>query len=87
MLTVTDAALDRLTQKLTHRKAADDMALRFTRKPHGWKLMLDSSRPADTAIAHGGRNVLLMDAAVSQAMKNMTLDVRAAKVGPRLTLR
>jgi len=87
MLTVTSAALDRLSQKLMERDAADDQALRFTRKPTGWRLTLDRARPADTTVAHGRKNVLLLDAAVSQAMKDMTLDVRKAKSGPRLKLR
>ena len=87
MLNVTEAALDRLSNKLAYKKATADQALRVTRKPRGWKLRLDCSRPSDTAIAHDGKNVLLLDEAVCHAMRDMTLDVRAAKAGPRLTLR
>ena len=86
MFTVTAAALDRLSTKLACKKANDDEALRFTRRAGGWKLRLDCARPADTAFSHDGRSVLLLDAAVSQAMTNMTLDIRSTDSGPRLTL-
>ena len=87
MFMVTAAALDRLSRKLTHKEAADNEALRFTRRKRGWRLRLDCARPADTAFSHDGRSVLLLDAAVSQTMTNMTLDVRSTDSGPRLKLR
>jgi len=87
MLTVTRAALDRLSQKLDRRNAADDVVLRFTRRARGWKLSPDRERTDDTAITHEGRNVLLLDRAVAQAMSHMTLDARMTDAGPRLTLR
>ena len=65
----------------------DGVALRFTRRERGWKLRLDSARPADTEFTHGGQSVLLLDAAVSQAMTHMILDVRSTDSGPRLRLR
>jgi hypothetical protein len=87
MLTVTAGALDRLSRKLSRKHAADAEAYRFTQKTGGWKLRLDQERPADTAFSHGGRSVLLLDAAVSVAMANLTLDVRTTDSGPRLRLR
>jgi len=48
---------------------------------------VDHARPADTAISHEGRVVLLLDEQVAQAMANMTLDVRNAEAGQRLALR
>lgn len=87
MFTVTAGALGRLSRKLAGKKANDDQALRFTRRTGGWRLRLDCARPADTAFSHDGRSVLLLDAAVSQAMANMTLDVRSTDSGPRLRLR
>lgn len=86
MITVTTAARDRLSTKLTGRNAKDDEALRFTRRPGGWKLRLDRARPTDTKFTHGGRTVLVLDSAVSQAMTNMTLDVERTDSGPRLKL-
>lgn len=41
MLSVTVAALDRLSHKLADRKAAADIAMRFTRRKQGWRLRLD----------------------------------------------
>lgn len=87
MFTVTAAARDRLSAKLAGKNANDDEALRFTRKPGGWKLRLDRARPADTEFTHGGRTVLVLDRAVSQAMTDMTLDVRSTESGLRLRLR
>ena len=87
MLTVTAAARDRLLTKLGCKKAADDVALRFTRRKGGWRLRLDRAGPDDTAFTHEGRDVLLLDEAVSKAMTMMTLDVSSTETGPKLTLR
>ena len=86
MLNVTLGARVRLSRKLARKEATDDVAMRFTRRTGGWKLRLDQPRPADTAITHEGRIVLLLDEAVSQSMTDMTLDVRNSGAGPRLTL-
>jgi hypothetical protein len=87
MLTVTEAARDRLLSKLVSKKAAKDEAMRFTRRKGGWKLCLERACPDDATVVHQGRNVLLMDQAVSKAMTAMALDVRQTDGGPRLTLR
>jgi hypothetical protein len=87
MLTVTLAALDRLSQKLTSGKTPEDLAMRFTRGNGGWRLRQDRRRPADTAFTYKGRAVLVLDDSVSQAMTDMTLDVRDTEAGPRLSLR
>ncbi|MHC4698843.1 MAG: hypothetical protein ACYTFA_19110 [Planctomycetota bacterium] len=87
MFTVTAAALNRLSRKLTGKKANDDEALRFTHRTGGWSLGLDCARHADTRFMRDGRSVLLLDTAVSQAMANMTLDIRSTSSGPRLKLR
>ena len=86
MFTVTETALDRLTRKLARKKAADEMAMRFAKKKGGWRLRLDRRRRDDTVFAHRGRNVLLLDQAVAQALSNRTLDTRSTAGGPRLTL-
>jgi len=86
MFTVTAAARNRLQTKLAIKKASDDEAFRFTRKPGGWKLRLDRARPLDTEFTHDGRTVLVLDQAVSQAMTEMTLDVSSTSTGPRLKL-
>lgn len=78
MLTVTSAARECLLSRLSRKKAADDVALRFTRRDGGWRLGLDRAGPDDTAFTHEGRKVLLLDEAVSEAMADMTLDIRKA---------
>jgi hypothetical protein len=87
MLTVTPAARECLLSRLDERKAAIDVAMRFTRREGGWRLRLDQARPEDTAFLHEGRSVLLLDEAVTKAMANMKLDARATEDGPRLKLR
>lgn len=87
MLTVTRAARECLLSRLSRKKAADDIAMRITRRKGGWRLRLDRAGPDDTAFTYEGRRVLLLDEAVSEAMADMKLDVRATKAGPRLKLR
>jgi hypothetical protein len=85
MLAVTKPALERLSRRLTRKGAADGMALRFKRREGGWTLCLDQESPGDTGFSHDGRTVLLLDADVSKAMADMTLDAR--KTGQRLRLK
>ncbi len=85
MLTVTKTALGRLSNRLARKKAAQGMALRFTRREGGWTLRLDHESADDTAFTHDGRKVLLLDEAVSKALANTTLDVR--KSDPKSGLR
>lgn len=87
MLNVTSAARECLLSKLNRKNVAEDVAMRFTRKERGWRLRPDRAGPADTAFTYEGRNVLVLDEAVSKAMANMELDVRATEAGPRLRLR
>lgn len=85
MLNVTKPALDQLSQRLARQQADGDVALRFTRREGGWMLRLDREAAGDTAFAHDGRTVLLLDADVSKAMADMTLDAR--QTGQRLRLK
>jgi hypothetical protein len=79
-------ARNRLASKLAGKKVGDDVAIRVTRKAGSWKLRLGRARPADTTIIHEGRTVLLLGKLESQAMSDMTLDVKETETGPRLTL-
>jgi len=87
MLTVTTAALKRLSRALARKRAAADTALRFKRSGGRWRLRLDRARPNDATIAHKGRQVLLLDEAAAKAMSAMMLTVRDTESGPRLKLR
>ncbi len=87
MLTVTPAARDRLLAKLVSKSASEDVALRVIERKGRWRLRRDRLRPEDATYTHGGRNVLLLDAAVAKAMSALLLDVRTGEDGPRLRLR
>ncbi|MHC4092129.1 MAG: hypothetical protein ACYSVY_17970 [Planctomycetota bacterium] len=87
MLTVTPAARECLLSRLGRKKAADDVAMRFTRREGGWRLRLDRARPNDTAFTHEGKNVLLLDAAVVKKMAALTLDASSTETGAKLKLR
>lgn len=87
MLTITDSALARLTQRLDRRGAAAEQALRFTRREGGWKLSLSHASDGDTLFQHEGRTVLLLDKAVSDALSALTLDVSRVKTSGKLRLR
>jgi hypothetical protein len=76
MFMVTAAALARLSTKLDGKKASDGQAFRFTQ----------GTGPDDTAFAHDGRKVLLLDARMAEAMAELTLDVRTTKAGVKLKL-
>lgn len=78
MLTITKPALQRLSRRLDRKGAADGMALRFTRREGGWKLLLDHETTGDRVFTHEGRKVLLLDKTVSEAMSSMTLETRAS---------
>lgn len=86
MITVTTAALERLSRKLIGKQAAVDHALRFERGTGQWRLGVDQARPNDTTFTHGGKNVLLLDQATAEAMTAMTLAVTETASGPRLKL-
>jgi hypothetical protein len=86
MLNVTKRALDRLSRWLDREEAAENVAMRFTRREDRWKLDQDQARPGDLTFSHGGRNVLLLDAGAAAAMADLTLVVRNTDAGPRLRL-
>lgn len=87
MLNVTAAAWARLARRLEHKKAGDDMAMRIVKKTKGWQLRIDRLKPTDTALAHEGRNMLLLDEEILEATTDMTLDVKDTDEGQRLSLR
>jgi hypothetical protein len=86
MLNVSKPALARLSHKLPRDQGGKEIVLRFTPHEAGWKLIQDRARSGDVTFAHGGRNVLVLDLAVSQAMADFTLDLRRTDAGPRLRL-
>ena len=86
MLTVTSGAGARILRKLACKGATDDVAMRFTRRAHGWRLRVDHARPADTAITHEGRTVLLLDQTAVALLDGETVDVKQTDTGGKLFL-
>lgn len=86
MLTVSPAALDHLSWKLSVKNVTDGSALRFSRKPGGWKLHRDESRPMDTAFAHNGKTVLVLDKDASAGLADKSLVMASTVDGPKLRL-
>jgi hypothetical protein len=86
MLTVTPAALEHMSRKLTRGKADDETSLRFTRNERRWRLRPDRARGDDTVYAHNGRTVLLLDRANCKTLSDLTLDVGDTERGLRLRL-
>jgi Fe-S cluster assembly iron-binding protein IscA len=50
-------------------------------------LALDAPRGGDQIVEHGGRSLLLVDAAAAPLVENLTLDVVETPEGTRLSLR
>jgi hypothetical protein len=47
---------------------------------------MDNARPGDEKLDYAGRLVLILDAQVSQALADSTLDVETTDEGPKLIL-
>lgn len=87
MLTITEPARDRLSQKLARKSSDEGVALRLTHGEGCWQLRPDEARADDTIFRHEGKSFLLVDRGVLSSMKDMILDVRMTKAGPRLRFR
>lgn len=83
MLTVTDAASERLATILDEEGVPEDKAIRLVRNEEGLGMQPDSERPGDVSFAHDGRTVLVLDEQLSELLTEETLDVQ----GGQLTLR
>lgn len=87
MFTLTEAAGDRLTKKLENKGGTQDTAMRFVRKPRGWKLRFDQPASGDIRFAHRGRTVLVLDAGASELLDGRVLDTKGSGTGSKLCLR
>jgi Fe-S cluster assembly iron-binding protein IscA len=95
MLNVTSQArvelLAMLVQTLEQMPATpnegEDIAFRIVSSEGALGLALDATREGDTTIDHDGFSVLLVDAATSDALDGLTLDIVETSQGRSLTLR
>ena len=86
MLMMTETAGEYLTALLDNTNAPEETAIRFVLEGNTLTPRLDNSRPGDATFDHDGRRVLVLDADVSQALAESTLDVQATEEGPKLVL-
>jgi Fe-S cluster assembly iron-binding protein IscA len=87
MISVTEAAKERLNGLLEDNAAPEEVAVRLFVKDETLTMGLDNSRPGDQAFDHGERTVLLIEEPLSTALSERTLDVEETKEGPLLALK
>lgn len=75
MLTVTDAAGERLASLLSESKLPDEIAVRLVIDGQSIGLRQDSERPGDQTIQHRGRTIVLLDEEAAELLTDDTLDV------------
>jgi hypothetical protein len=83
---ITEMAGEYLTALLENTNASEEAAIRFVLEGSTLTPKLDSARPGDDTFDHDGRKILVLDAQVSQALAESTLDVQATDEGPKLVL-
>jgi len=87
MLTVTEAAKDKLMETLLANTDDREAGLRLTMKPPGQLgLVLDKESPGDSVVEHEGLKLLLVEHEVAELLQEATLDVQDAPDGPKLTI-
>lgn len=87
MLTVTEAAKQRLKETLLANTDDQEAGLRLTMKPPGQLgLVLDRALPADSIVEHEGSKVLIVGHEIAELLQEATLDIQDTPDGPRLTI-
>jgi len=86
MLTVTYKAAQYLRESLTRKEEGAPEALRIVQTEDAYQLTLDNTKDGDHVFEQDGRNYLLLDPAVGEALSDATLDVHESPQGLSLTL-
>jgi hypothetical protein len=86
MFMMTETAGEYLTAVLDNANASEETAIRFVLEGNTLTPKLDNAGPGDEKFDYAGRMVLILDAQVSQALDDSTLDVEATDEGPKLIL-
>ena len=87
MLTVTEAAKDKLMETLLANTDDREAGLRLTMKPPGQLgLVLDRGLPTDEVVEHEGLKLLLVEPELVELLEEATLDVQDAPDGSTLTI-
>lgn len=87
MLSVTDAAAALLGEMLRKAGAAKGKTIRLAVGKRGPELLLDTAKPGDTKVSHGGETVLLYDEELAEMFENKTLDAQLSESGTALVFR
>ena len=86
MLTVTDKAAQYLRESLIRKEEGAPEALRIVQTEDAYQLTLDNTKDGDHVFEQDGRNYLLLDSGVGEALSDATLDVHESPQGLSLTL-
>jgi hypothetical protein len=86
MFIMTETAGEYLIAVLDNANASEETAIRFVLEGNALTPKLDNTRPGDATFDYEGRRVLVLDAQVSQALAESTLDVEPTDEGPKLVL-
>ncbi len=87
MLTVTEAAMDKLKETLKANTNDQETSLRLTMKPAGQLgLVLDKISPADSIVEHEGEKVLIISHEIAELLKGAKLDVEDTPDGKTLKI-
>jgi Fe-S cluster assembly iron-binding protein IscA len=87
MLTVTEAAGDKLASLIANAQAPKGVAIRAVAQENGITLQLDKAQPGDETFEHEGKTVLVADEEASKQLTGKTFDVVKTAEGSDLTLR
>ena len=86
MLIVTDRAAQYLRETLTRKPEGSPEALRVVYNEDGYQLALDDTKEGDQVFEQEGQKYLFLDAPVSEALSDATLDAQESPQGMRITL-
>jgi Fe-S cluster assembly iron-binding protein IscA len=87
MLTVTEAAKEKLKETLMANTNDQDSSLRLTMKPPGQLgLVVDKVSPADSVVEHEGTKVLVISNEIAELLQGAKLDVENTPDGKTLKI-
>ena len=85
MLTVTEAAKEKLKSRLLRLKTGSKTSIRLIpapKKPGKWKMIWDKERPEDQVVeSKDGIKILLVGADLVRAIEGMVVDFRTTSQG------
>ena len=87
MLTVTEAAREKLKETLLANTDDQEASLRLTMRPPGQLgLVLDRVSPGDDVVEHQGSKVLVVSHEIAELLQGSKLDVEDTPDGKRLKI-